>query len=146
MPSRIASGFSPSFDARWGFDPAKTQYVALTRGIQIWLVPGSQSVCMVQSGPMIGRPAFRHVLISSSCTSVENAVSSPFPWGGEPGPGNTRAWIGLVPDGATVTVTTRAGATVKVPVVDNVGYVTSSSGFRSARIRYADGRTATSGL
>jgi hypothetical protein len=132
--------------AGYGLDLAQTQYVTMTPAFRVWLVPGTRGVCMVwrQPDPLVSPTA---LMTSSDCGSLTAATSGEFGSTSTiSGPsGSTTFMVRLVPDGnETASASTDTGATVQLPVTDNVLYVANATGVRDVQTRNAAGDVQTS--
>jgi len=126
-----------------GIEPARVQHVQVA-GRNVWLIPGPTKLCMVLfSYPraLAGAPVYNNFM----CTPLARAAAGRFlVWLMHPSGAQTI--IGLAPDtNQSIMLTTRDGATVQAPVVNNMFTATSTGGFRGYQIRDASGQLQTIG-
>jgi hypothetical protein len=113
---------------RQGLDLAAAQAITFSNGQQGWFVPGSSGASLIYHGSAW----------SDDTASVLQGLV-----GGPPG-----TLVGVVPDGASVSVTKSDGSSETVPVADNAFSVSTSSAdsFVGYQVRLSSGAVSTVNL
>jgi hypothetical protein len=139
MANRLTAPGGPT--AEYGLNPSLTQEVAVNPSLHVWLVPGSEGVCVIQPLQMeTGQPVLG--AYATGCGSVATASAGGF-WGVAGDQGGEQTLVGLAPDGnSTVSVMDAEGSDQRVPVVDNV-YVAKGVDLKTVAVRDVAGAVRT---
>jgi hypothetical protein len=97
--------------AEYEIEPAGAAYVEINATTHAWVIPGRKGMCLVV-------PVWKGLSIDTSCGSTANAAGGSLVMILQPSSGPVV--YGLVPDGASVTVTNNDGTSKNVPVAHNV--------------------------
>jgi len=117
--------------AHYGINVGLSRFVGAIAGTSVWLVPGSTGACMYTTSD------------GGSCAPTDLVTTQGLVVAMVPVAGGAVAFLGVVPDGASVTATNTDGT--KGPVVrSGAAYgVSGDTNLRSATIHDADGQSFT---
>lgn len=123
-------------DSEYGLEPADARHVQLNASTHGWVVPGQAGVCLVV-------PSSNGDWISTDCGSVGSANVGGLVMVARPASGPVL--YGLVPNGASVTVTNTNGSDASIPVADNV-FMYADPNVQSVSVRAAGASVVTTSV
>jgi hypothetical protein len=122
--------------AEYELEPAQARYIEINATTHAWVIPGRSGLCLAI-------PAFHGASIDVGCDSLARVNSGDFVMVRRPSSGPVI--YGLVPNGASVTVTNQDSSSTGVPVTNNV-FIYGDATAQSVSVQLGDGSVNTTTL
>jgi hypothetical protein len=122
--------------AEYGLEPAQARYIEINASTHAWVIPGRSGLCLAI-------PAFHGASIDVGCGSLAKINAGGLVMVRRPASGPVI--YGLVPNGASVTVTNQDSSSTSIPVSNNV-FMYGDTTAQSVSVQADDGSVNTTAL